>query len=634
MNDDQLPKPSVPASPAPMQQNQPASAAPSNTGGEAIVPPPSAFRQPAAPTGGNQATSSPNPAQSQPQQAVPQRPLAPPGAPPSPQAAGSTQPMGSPLAASRLGGSQANQESKLPPTTLSALSSMSSTQLPNQQNQESAPEPEQRTTSKPRVTSTPQQPIKTKSAKSEKTAAADPKFAGQKKPLLKFLPIILGVLALLGVAGFAAMRFLGGNTPAPVQTNFTPPPTSGGDGGQAVAPGKQVTLEYWGLWEPNEVVQEVIAAFEKDNPGVTIQYTKQSHQDYRQRLQTAIASGNGPDVYRFHASWVPMLSDELAPIPSTVVSAADFRQKYYPVVQKQLQRGGQIVGIPLMYDGLALLYNQEVFDAAGESPPQTWAEVRSLASKLTVRSGNDITRAGIALGTANNVEHFSDILALLMLQNGSDLTKPNSAYTRDAMKFYVNFVKTDRVWSATLPASSVAFSRGDVAMIFAPSWKIHEIQAMNPTLKFGVAPVPKLGDEKIAWATYWAEGINSKSQNKEAAAVFLKYLSSEEVLKKLYDSAAKTRSFGEIYPQVQMADQLAGDQNVRGYLQDAPNAQGWFMSSFTHDNGLNDQIIKYYEDAINAMVNDGKSVENVLSTVDQGVRQVLRQYNADAASEN
>ena len=54
------------------------------------------------------------------------------------------------------------------------------------------------------------------------------------------------------------------------------------------------------------------------------------------------------------------------------------------------------------------------------------------------------------------------------------------------------------------------------------------------------------------------------------------------------------------------------------------------MSSFTHDNGINDQIIKYYEDAINAMVNDGKTVENVLSTVEQGVRQVLRQYGAAA----
>ena len=36
---------------------------------------------------------------------------------------------------------------------------------------------------------------------------------------------------------------------------------------------------------------------------------------------------------------------------------------------------------------------------------------------------------------------------------------------------------------------------------------------MNPQLKFGVAPVPKLGDENRL-ATYWAEGINSKVTTK------------------------------------------------------------------------------------------------------------------------
>jgi ABC-type glycerol-3-phosphate transport system substrate-binding protein len=55
-------------------------------------------------------------------------------------------------------------------------------------------------------------------------------------------------------------------------------------------------------------MQTVIKDFETANPGVSIN-TKQSHQDYRLRLKTALAQGgNGPDIFRYHSSWVPMMS--------------------------------------------------------------------------------------------------------------------------------------------------------------------------------------------------------------------------------------------------------------------------------------------------------------------------------------
>ena len=55
------------------------------------------------------------------------------------------------------------------------------------------------------------------------------------------------------------------------------------------------------------------------------------------------------------------------------------------------------------------------------------------------------------------------------------------------------------------------------------------------------------------------------------------------------------------------------------------------MSSFTHDNGINDQIIKYYEDAVTAIAVDGKKATSVQTTLDAGVSQVLRQYGVSGA---
>lgn len=457
--------------------------------------------------------------------------------------------------------------------------------------------------------------------------AAGARMAAIRKSPLRFLPFIIGGLVLMAVIGFVLMRFMGSSRQS-VDTTTT---TGDTPNTRTTVPTQQTTIAYWGLWEPSEVIEDVFTEFETANPGVDVQYVKQSPTDYRERLQTAISTAKGPDVFRFHASWTPMLKNELAAMPTTIFTSAEFQKTFYPVANKQLQVNGQLVGVPLEYDGLALFYNKEMLKTANAQPPQTWADLRTLATQLTIRSGNEIQRGGLAIGNASNVEHFADIIALLMLQNGATFTNPTTPEARDALLFYTNFANVDKVWSDTLPNSTTAFARGDVAMMFAPSWRAHEIKAQNPNLDFGIAPLPKLGDNKVTWATYWAEGVSAQSKNKEMAWKLLKFLSTADTMKKLYSAQSEVRSFGEPYSRVDLANELASQPMVAPYLADAPTAEGWHLSSMTHDNGINDQLIKYYQDAVNAVLG-GKKVDEVLTTLNQGTTQVLRQYGVSTTT--
>src|SRR5690606_26128309 len=135
---------------------------------------------------------------------------------------------------------------------------------------------------------------------------------------------------------------------------------------------------------------------------------KQSHKDYRTRVQNARSSGNGPDIFRYHATWVPMMKSVLAPLPSAVMSAPEYQTTFYPIAGTQLQVNGTPVGIPLMYEGLALYYNVDILNTAVVQPPKAWPEVQAAARTLTVTEGGVVKRAGIAMGNATNVEHFSD----------------------------------------------------------------------------------------------------------------------------------------------------------------------------------------------------------------------------------
>ena len=78
-----------------------------------------------------------------------------------------------------------------------------------------------------------------------------------------------------------------------------------------------------------------------------------------------------------------------------------------------------------------------------------------------------------------------------------------------------------------------------------------------------------------------------------------------------------------------LANDLARDELVAPYLQDAPFAQSWYLNSFTHDKGINDQLIKYYADAVNASLGGGDSAQ-ATAALQQGTSQVLRQYGVTA----
>ena len=54
---------------------------------------------------------------------------------------------------------------------------------------------------------------------------------------------------------------------------------------------------------------------------------------------------------------------------------------------------------------------------------------------MTVRNEARLERGGIAMGTADNIDHFSDILGLLMLQNGASAADPTSAQVQTVLDF-------------------------------------------------------------------------------------------------------------------------------------------------------------------------------------------------------
>ena len=291
----------------------------------------------------------------------------------------------------------------------------------------------------------------------------------------------------------------------------------------------KVDLEVWGPIDDTDSYAEIFNNYRKLNPNVgNIVYKKQRIETYEKDLIDALASGNGPDIFLLHNDWLANFSNKIATAPKDILTEQKFRQNFVDVAAADFVSDGDIFAVPLSVNALALFYNKDLFNAAGiVMPPKTWDEFTADAVKLTkVNSTGEMTQAGAAIGTAYNINRSTDILNLIMLQNGLSMVDATGrvnfgreAGAKIALEFYTQFAKSNSgkyVWNPTQHNSIDAFSEGTLAMMLNYSWQIETIKNKSPKLNFAVSVAPQFpGTVPTSFANYWAYGV---AKNKVASA--------------------------------------------------------------------------------------------------------------------
>ena len=439
--------------------------------------------------------------------------------------------------------------------------------------------------------------------------------------------ILLIVIAVILVVGVVVVLVLQG------KSNSDGENTTEGDGTVTYSG----ELTYWGLWEPEGVMEPVILAYETLHPEVTIHYVQKSFANYENTLYGRLEEGASsdilvPDIFRIGNSWLPKYQKYLAPLPSTIMSATEYTEAFYPTVVSDFTgKDGNIYAIPWSIDGLGVFYNKQLLEEEGyDAPPTDWDSFVEAARELTKReSSGQITQAGLAVGTSDNVLHSESILSYLFLLNNADLidstrTTVNLTSTEaiTALTVYSQFVDDeDGTWSTRLKNDLDLFYEGKLAMMLAPSWRAFDIIEAAPAVEFDIAPLPQLpGNEEIYYSMYWGEAVSTYCSNKPLAWDFIKYLSSEDVQKELYSNASSIRSFGEPYSRMNLADQMTGQPYVSAIAKMASNMKAWQM-------GDQDFVEKKLNQAITEVIEDGASSESALKDAQEEINDQLAQSN-------
>lgn len=325
---------------------------------------------------------------------------------------------------------------------------------------------------------------------------------------------------------------------------------SGGFGGQT---NKNVTLQFWGVFDDNAAFQNAISTYQKTHKNINISYRNFNPQDYEAKLIDSFAAGTGPDIWMIHNTWLPKHYDKISPLPQeiqkdtkkAIFTFKDFQDQFVDVTVNDLTSNGQIYALPTYVDTLALFWNKDIFNSKGiTSPPSSWDQFNDDVSKITTFDDqSNIILSGAAIGTARNVNRSTDLLSLLFIQSGTQMTRgdsvtfaqsvDNKPVGENTLNYYTNFANPSASlysWNDKLHYSIDAFQEGTVAMMFNYSHQIKTIRAKAPRLNFGVALSPQVaGSAKDAtYASYWAPTVSKFSKNSLEAWKFLAYLSSTE----------------------------------------------------------------------------------------------------------
>lgn len=314
-----------------------------------------------------------------------------------------------------------------------------------------------------------------------------------------------------------------------------------------------VELEMWGIWDESEFMREYTEAFRALNPNVTINYRKVPLTNYEDDLIEALAEGRGPDIFATQNFWRPKHENKISPLPEKVMTLREYQERFVDVVEGDYidPEDNQIYGIPLYTDSLALFYNRDAFNDAGfATPPTDWEEFQNYSEELTfIADDGQIAQAGVAMGTATNVNRPQDIVAALMLQSGAQMNDPSdpnrTTFTRNvnidgqdinpaanALEFYTNFANprfSTYTWNASLDYSTDAFIEREAAMMLGYSYHVDLIKARNPRLNFEVAPLPQISEiGKANYTNYWGYSVSIQSEAPAVAWQFLKFLTEPE----------------------------------------------------------------------------------------------------------
>lgn len=273
-----------------------------------------------------------------------------------------------------------------------------------------------------------------------------------------------------------------------------------------------VDITYWNMWSGKwtTLIDKLVGEFNAAHPSIHVTALSIPSSNGDQKLLSAIAAGDPPSVF---TEWNPEIGAYAK--QGAIQNLNQFETGASAGVKSFLTGktaawatyGGKLYGLPMSMNSFELYYNKSMMKQAGiSSPPKSMQQLFVDQNKEWKYSGGKLTQFGFY--PSANWDQLMPMFKCNSFVNGRyDLaTNPGCVAEMNYIAQYSKYPSSDVNGLETAVGNASggsvdAFVEGKAGFWVTGMWEIPEIVSQNPSLQYGVEPVPAPpgGQTGVTW---------------------------------------------------------------------------------------------------------------------------------------
>jgi N,N'-diacetylchitobiose transport system substrate-binding protein len=261
---------------------------------------------------------------------------------------------------------------------------------------------------------------------------------------------------------------------------------------------------------PETLTDALHKEFQEKHEGVTVKYEVQEWDGIQDKLTTALASQNPPDVIELGNTQAPAFAAEgvLTDLSGDVQNLSG--DQWLPSLKSSGEWDGKQFSTPFYAANREVIYRTDMFQQAGiAAPPTSRQEWLDAIGKLKAKFGKDKQFQPLYLPGQNWYALLSFIYdegGDIAEQNGTEFTATvDSAEAKAGLEFYKQLVDASGTTAPKdndeqNPEQAGIYGQGKVAMMIALPWEVDTAAESDPAIKAktGAFPIPSKNADETA----------------------------------------------------------------------------------------------------------------------------------------
>jgi len=291
---------------------------------------------------------------------------------------------------------------------------------------------------------------------------------------------------------------------------------------------------------PTSVTDALHAEFEAAHPGVKVKYEVQQWNGIQEKLTSALASSNPPDVIELGNTQTPKFAAENTLLDLTDSAAELAGDQWLSGLKDSATWNGRQYAMPFYAANRTVIYRKDMFEKAGITQvPTSRAEWLDAIQKLKAANADNPDFDPLYLPG----QSWYVLLSFIWDEGGDVAVAEGGTYraaldtpqAKAGIAFYRELVEASgttapRDTDEAKPQQYEVFAKGNTAMMIGLPWELASAVKANPELENVTAAFPIPSREPGRTAPVFLGGSNLaipvSSRNQDLAKDYLKLLSS------------------------------------------------------------------------------------------------------------